>query len=364
MNNRINQNKNEKGIVLVIVLIVIAILTIVVADFTFSTHIDLEISNNTLNDIKAQYIAKSGISVVSSVMKGNNLEDLGDISSITDNVEVGSDDNKIWSLNVPAFPVGDGVVTMAVQDERSKINLNALVNQTTNKVDFQVLTALTELFRYLEVETDKSELFIASLINWLDKPIKGAQNDQDPRGAPGNFYSNLENPYSIKDGPIDSLDEIRMIEGMEEDFYNKVKDYVTVYPINKQVNFSTASKPVMMAVLKAAQVSAIQGQNRSETELKDDVAEAIADEILEKREEDKLLTRIEVRDIARDIDSNLRISAGLSGLVLNQGTSETFSIKASGVVGEVNPTIKNIDAVVRKSSGRDSATEIISWKER
>jgi len=364
MKQKIKHKENEKGIVLIIVLIVIAILTIVVTDFTFSTHIDLEISNNTLNDIKAQYIAKSGVSVVSSVMKGNNLEDLGDLSSVTGDVEVGSEGNNIWSLNVPAFPVGDGVVTMTVQDERSKINLNSLVNQTTNKVDFQVLAALTELFRNLEVETDKSELFIASLINWVDKTIKGAQNDQDPRGAAGNFYNTLDNPYTIKDGPLDSLDEIRMIEGMDEDFYNKIIDYVTIYPINKQVNFSTASKPVMIAILKAAQVSAIQGENRSDTELKDDVAEAIADEILEKRQDDKLLSRIEVRDIARDIDSNLRISAGLSGLVLNQGTSETFSIKASGVVGEVNPTIKNIDAVVRKGSGSRAQTEIVSWKER
>jgi len=61
---------------------------------------------------------------------------------------------------------------------------------------------------------------------------------------------------------------------------------------------------------------------------------------------------------------NLRISAGLSGLVLNQGISDTFSIKASGVVGEFNPTIKNIDVVVRKASGNKSKTEIISWKER
>ena len=364
--NKKNSRKNEEGIVLIIVLIVIAILTIVVADFTFSTHVDLEISNNTLNDIKAQYIAKSGISVVSSVMKGNNLEDLGDISSVAGDgdVEVGSADASIWSLNVPAFPVGDGVVTMTVQDERSKINLNSLVNQTTNKVDFQVLAALTELFRVLEVETDNSELFIASLINWLDKPIQGAQNDQDPRGAPGNFYNTLENPYSIKDGAIDSIDEIRMIEGMDEDFFNKIRDYVTVYPINKQVNFSTASRPVMIAILKAAQVSAIQGENRSDTELKDDVAEAIVDEIIEKRQDDKLISRIEVRDIARDIDSNLRISAGLSGLVLNQGTSETFSVKASGVVGEVSPTIKDIEAVVRKGSGNQSKNEIVSWKER
>jgi len=363
MKKSLNHKDNEKGIVLIIVLIIVAILTIIVTDFTFSTHIDLEISNNTLNDIKAQYIAKSGVSVVSSVMKNNNLEDLGDLSSIAGDLEVGSS-NSLWSLNVPAFPVGDGIVTMSVEDERSKINLNALVSSNTNKIDFQVLEALTELFRNLNVETDKSEIFIASLINWVDKSIKGAQNDQDPRGAAGTFYSSLENPYKIKDGPLDSLDEIRMIEGMDEDFYSKVKDYLTVYPINKQVNFSTASKPVMIAILKAAQVSAIQGENRSDTELKDDVAEAIADEILELRQDDKLVTRIEVRDIARDIDSNLRISAGLSGLVLNQGKSETFSIKATGVVGEINPTIKNIDAVVRKSSGKNNRPKIISWKER
>ena len=363
---QVKKKENERGIVLIIVLIVIAILTIVVADFTFSTHVDLEISNNTLNDIKAQYIAKSGISVVSSVMKSNNLEDLGDISSVAGDgeVEVGSGEESLWSLNVPAFAVGDGVVTMTVEDERSKINLNSLINQTTNKVDFQVLAALTELFRYLEVDAGKSELFTASLINWLDRSIKGAQNDQDPRGAQGNFYNTLENPYTIKDGPMDSLEEIRMIEGMDEDFYNKIVNYVTVYPVNKQVNFSTASKPVMIAILKAAQVSAIQGENRSDTELKDDVAEAIADEIIEKRQDDKLISRIEVRDISRDIDSNLRISAGLSGLLLNQGTSETFSIKASGVVGEVNPTIKDIEAVVRKGSGRNAKTEILSWKER
>ena len=363
MNNRINRKDNENGIVLIIVLIIVAILTVIVTDFTFSTHVDLEISNNTLNDIKAQYIAKSGVSVVSSVMKNNNLEDLGDLSSITDEVEVGSGDGSIWSLSVPAFPIGDGIVTMSVEDERSKINLNSLVNSNTNKIDFQVLEALTELFRNLGVDADKSEFFIASLINWVDKSIRGAQNDQDPRGAAGTFYSSLDNPYKIKDGPLDSLEEIRMIEGMDEEFYGKVKDYLTVYPVNKQVNFSTASKPVMIAILKAAQFSAIQGENRSDTELKDDVAEAIADEILEVRRNDKLMSRIEVRDIARDIDSNLRISAGLSGLVLNQGTSETFSIKASGVVGEVNPTIKNIEAVVRKA-GNKNRPQIISWKER
>ena len=157
-------------------------------------------------------------------------------------LEVGESEDEIWSFTVPSFPVGDGVVSLRVEDERSKINLNALVSQNSNKVDFQVKTALTHLFRLLEVDQEKSDLFISSLINWLDRDLQGAQNDQDPQGANRSFYNSLDNPYAIKDGQLDSLEEIRMIEGMDEEFYNKIKNYVTVYPDNKFVNFSTASK--------------------------------------------------------------------------------------------------------------------------
>jgi len=362
MNNSAHR-ENERGVVLIMVLIIVAILTILVADFTFSTHVDLEISKNSLNDIKAQYIAKSGINVISSTMKNNNLEELGELASLVQDLEIGESQEEFWSFTVPSFPVGDGVVSLKVEDERSKINLNSLVSQTSNRVDFQILTALTELFRFLEVDQDKSDLFISSLVNWLDRELTGAQNDQDPTGADRGFYRGLDNPYEIKDGQLDSVEEIRMVEGMDEDFYNKIKDYVTVYPSNKQVSFSTASKPVIKAIVKAAQVSSIEGQTGPPT-IKDDTADLIADEILEKRKDDSLITRIEARNVAREIDSTLNISSGLSGLVLNEGRSDTFLIKSTGIVGEVNPTLKNIEAVVKKKSGTSSDTEVVSWKER
>ena len=363
MKNIIAKRKNEKGLALILVLITVAILTVLVADFTFNTHVDFEISRNVLNDIKARYIAKSGISVISSTMKSNNLEELSKLAKLVPDLEIGEGEKASWSFTVPSFPVGAGVVSLRVEDERSKINLNSLVNSNSNKVDFQVLTSLTQLFRFLEVDQEKSSLFISSLINWLDRDLSGSQNDQDPQGANGNFYKSLKNPYKIKDGQMDSVEEIRMIEGMDKEFYDKVKNYVTVYPQNKLINFSTASKPVIMAIIKAAHVSSIKRQtNQSET--KDTTVEAIADEILKKRKEDSLISRREARDIVKDIDSTLNISAGLSGLILNHGKSDTFLIKSTGVIGEVNPTVKNIEAVIRKLSRTSNDTEIISWKER
>ena len=70
-----------------------------------------------------------------------------------------------------------------------------------------------------------------------------------------------------------------MIDGMDEEFFNKVKDYVTVYPRDKKINFSTAPKVVIMAAVKASNVPAIEGQGNSDTEeISDDIAEQIADD--------------------------------------------------------------------------------------
>lgn len=358
-------NNNERGIVLIIVIIIIAILSTLVVDFIYSTHINYEITINSVRDIRSKYIARSGVNVVKAALINNDLEDLAEKISDFSNISA-NDSQGNWSLSVSSFPVGEGFVSITVKDERSKVNINALVNQSTNQVDFQVLTQITELFKFLEIDSDDADLFISSLINWLDHELQNSQNDQDPRGATASYYSSLQIPYRIKDGPLDSLDEIKMIQGMNQDFFNIIEPYLTIYPRDKQINFSTASKPVIFAALKAAKVSAIeeQGENDADT-LKDEVAEDMADEILDKRLDETFVTRADVRRIVRDVDSTLGISAGISGVVLNTGKSNTFSVSATGFTGEVDSTSRTVEAVLFKTrEGRKEVVRVVSWKER
>ncbi len=365
-----NCPNNEKGVVLIIVIIVIAILSTLVVDFVYSTHIDYEITINNVRDIRSKYIAKSGVNVVKAALISNDLEELaGQVSNFTSISANDSQGN--WSLSVSSFPVGEGFVSITVNDERSKININALVNQSTNQVDFQVLTELVELFRYLEVDDGEADIFIPSLINWLDHDVQNTQNDQDPRGATASYYSTLQNPYRIKDGPLDSLDEIKLIQGMSQDFFNSVEPYLTIYPRTKQISFSTASKPVIIAALKAAQVSAIEEQGENNTDdLKDEVAEEIADEIISERAEDSIITRSETRRIVIDVDSTIRISAGLSGVVLNNGKSDIFSVNATGFTDNVDSTSRTVEAILLKTvdtqgrAARSTVIKVVSWKER
>ena len=306
---------------------------------------------------------KSGDNVAAGTMKQRPLEE---ISEITSTLNLGVENSEgYWAINVPYFPVGDGGVSVTVIDERSKININAQVDQGTNRVDQQVLTELRELFRFLGIDEGKSERFIASLINWLDAPVEEAINDQDSLGAQGQYYSRLENPYLIKDGSLDSLQEILLIDGMDEEFYTSVKDFVTIFPDDKKINFSTAPKVVIMAAIKAATISAIQQQEPEEVnEVPDDTAEQIADEIIAARAGDPILTQQRARQIASDVDTTSEISAGLVGVAHNTGQSDTFTVKSIGSLGEVNPTKRIVEAVLRKTTLNNSpVVDIVSWKE-
>ena len=361
---RTDSKTAQRGIVLVIVVITIAILSTIVIDFIYSTRVSYEISANSSNDIQARHIAKSGVGVVRGVLRKKNLEDIPVIKGVLAQAVKSQNGAGGWSLFINSFPIGDGNISLEVRDERSKVNLNALVDQKSNRVDFQVRTQLNELFRFLGVETEKADLFVASLVNWLDGAAQGGGNDREPDGAGAAHYAELENPYYIKDGPLDSVEEIRMIQGMDKDFFFGVRDYLTVYPKDKQVNFSTASKTVIMATIKAAGVSVTEREGNIQ-ELKDSVVRRMADEIIMRRSTKRIISASETKKILKKVDSSLKISSGISGVVLKGGKTDVYSAVSTGIVGEEIPVTRQIQAVIHKNlKKKNSYPTLASWKER
>ena len=145
--------KTERGIVLIIVVIMIAILSTIVIDFMYSTRVAYEISVNGSNELQARHIAKSGVRVIRSLLRDISPEDLPVLPGFMGQSLVSQNGNDGWSLSISSFPVGEGNIGLRVTDERSKVNLNALVDQKSSRVDFQVRTQLDELFRFLGVVT-------------------------------------------------------------------------------------------------------------------------------------------------------------------------------------------------------------------
>lgn len=130
---------------------------------------------------------------------------------------------------------GQTKVRYGLIDEESKLNANT--------ADAEVME---RLFRFvLDVDEVRAQDLAASIVDWRDAdselstPIGSAE---DP------FYRNLAyNPYEAKDAPLEALDELRLVKGMDANSMEKLKNYLTVFGDGK-ININTAPKAVLLAV--------------------------------------------------------------------------------------------------------------------
>jgi hypothetical protein len=125
-------------------------------------------------------------------------------------------------------------VESAYIDEESKINVN--------KADTKVMARLFEAAA--EMDEDAAVELAYCVADWRDKdsflghPQHGAEDRDYKRGS---F------PYEAKDAPFEVLEELLLVKGMDQERYERLRDYLTVYGSGK-VNVNNASAPVLEAV--------------------------------------------------------------------------------------------------------------------
>ena len=74
-------------------------------------------------------------------------------------------------------------------------------------------------------------------------------------GQEDNLYNNLDSPYLTKNAPFDTFDEIRLVEGWQDDVMERFGQQLTIHGAGK-VNINTASDEVIVALIKAYVVPA------------------------------------------------------------------------------------------------------------
>lgn len=114
-------------------------------------------------------------------------------------------------------------------DEERKLNINKASKET-----------LENFFNQMNIEEAKS--LASSIIDWRD-----IDYEADSGGAENAYYNNLENPYSARNGPFKSVYELLPVKGMSKNFFDIIKDYITVFGDGK-VNINTAQKEVLTAL--------------------------------------------------------------------------------------------------------------------
>ena len=230
--------RRQRGMVLLLVLLVVVLLTTLLTEFAFSTLVDLRLTETFRDSTKAYYLAKGGINAGSMLLK----EDRNRYDSL----------NEAWHQGVSNYPVGDGAVTIRIDDLGGKLAINSLV--IGNDPQAAVVDRFYRFFSALELtpSADPAEL-TAALIDWLDsgddtyREIRVDDQRIPVSGAESLYYQSLTPAYRGKNGPLHTLDELVNVKGFTPEVVQRITPFLAVNG-DTQVNINTAGLEVLMAL--------------------------------------------------------------------------------------------------------------------
>ncbi|MGK2944706.1 MAG: hypothetical protein ACSLFC_08200, partial [Desulfuromonadales bacterium] len=105
--------RGNRGMALLLVLVVVALLTSLLTDLAFSTMVDMRLTETFRDSTRAYYLAKGGINAGRMILQ----EDRNKYDSL----------DEVWSKGVINYPVGEGNVTILIEDQDGKLAINGLV---------------------------------------------------------------------------------------------------------------------------------------------------------------------------------------------------------------------------------------------
>ncbi len=285
---------DQKGSALIVTLLLITILTGLVVDFVYDVYIDTSSLSNWSNAQKASLIAKSGQN-----LSTRYLDEVRN-DQFTDEHDLEMPVGQYLGANID--------LTIKIEDENSKFNINSIIYEN-GETDDEQLSSLKKLFEYLNINPDLS-LVIA---DWIDP-------DMEPRLT--------DSEDAAKNTFLWSVDELRLIEGIDNKIFDRISPYITVFGDN-QININTAEVPVLVS-------------------LNDNMTEAHANKIIDYREDSPFEDPAHVQ------------LAGIELSIANTFMSRT-TVKSSYFRITSTSTVNGITRIIE--SVMDTSMKIHFWRE-
>lgn len=269
------------------------IITIMLFEFQYSSMIERKLAYNELNQLQAYYLAKAGarVGLLRVALYGRARRSPA-LKNIAGGIDVTPYLEQIWSLPLPPFPpekgtitkmdksdrdasekvleetkVEDGQYTHVITSESSKLNLNFLfvpaAQGRSDRIQFtdqpkslfeyvgKMLITLLENFikdsenPYEEYPNLKPEELVYNLMDWINP----GQNSY-AGGAKDSFYEQQKPSYKAKRNRFYTVDELKLVKGIDDHLYTKLRPYVTVYSYDGKINLNNATPTIYRALYR------------------------------------------------------------------------------------------------------------------
>ncbi|MEI7673617.1 MAG: type II secretion system minor pseudopilin GspK [Deltaproteobacteria bacterium] len=345
---------NTRGIAL---LVTVAILTVVVA-------VSLETNRRSRSTVTRAVIeqhrmtlsamASSGVHAAMALLVRDKAE------SEIDSIQEAWANPDIVQAVVTELAFETGELSVAIQDEQAKIQVNALVQGPGGRQYNEIQRLLWDRFlrlmnpRLSPKDPIEPDVVICAMKDWMDSEDDDALSCLN--GAESDYYQRLTPPYPCRNGPIPHIGELMRIRGITADLFyglpneRGISDYITAYRgedapsmgFSGKINVNTAEQPVLAAILPGG---------------KEDLAQVLVDYRVE-MSDSKYIHDLSSPSWYKQID-------GLQGVVIDPRlitvSSDLFRIRASARMDTLSVT-----ATVLVHRENDPATgkqrcKILTW---
>ncbi len=268
--------KRERGVALIMVLGTLALVGAVVGEFQYTSRVDLELAFNARDAVQADYNALSALRLRTMLLRharrldagaaafgatlGADAQMMPPIGQLLDMIPV---DCSLMAAIMRGSageeaPAGDdetagevfpGECTATSQSEHTKISLKMLASPASSSQVTEFLLALLSN-PALERHFDKDDRsgshaespveLVGAITDWIDMDPNQSVNsvaDED------RLYEYLKDSYRAKNAPFDSLAELQLVHGVSDELFDLLKDHVSIYSDNTQIELVTASEP-------------------------------------------------------------------------------------------------------------------------
>ncbi|MDA8242196.1 MAG: type II secretion system minor pseudopilin GspK [Nitrospiraceae bacterium] len=289
----------QRGMALVLTLMIVALITAMVVEFAYGVYVNTNALHNWQTSQELSVTARSATKLASRLIAAS-LQD-----AYTKGVfEIGQ--------KIP-FEDLDGTITLRIEDENAKFNLNVLGHTGFYRgaQDIDANARFVRLLKELQLNPEIAD----RIADWID-------SDSEPR------LGDSEN--GAKNADLDSVDELLLIPGIDMETYEKFRPYVTIYTDrDSRINVNGADVPVLMS-------------------LSDSIDRDLAQRIVSYRNSEPFQ---QISDIKNVLGMDDKKYTSLQGLITTKGSS--FHVIATAESGGVKRIVESVLA----------GSSVLYWKE-
>lgn len=225
---------NQRGSALILVLVLLSVLSVVAIESLRRAQIEMESAGAYMGGVQGRELCESGLRLAALLLE-RDLDD-NDYDSLAD----------VWATffqqNDPdeSLRFSTGELRVEISPENGRLPVNALASETGRQAMLRLL--VSEPF---DMPREEAELLVEAMRDWIDEDEEGRLE----RPA----YEAQGLGYRPRNGPMASLDELLLVQGMARELYfgNEerpgLRDLLTVHGEGK-VNINTAPGLVLMAL--------------------------------------------------------------------------------------------------------------------